>query len=295
MSEDASMTQPMAIDYWTNIFTPEGLRKMYVENEELAPVVKWWSMDDRIKGYEPDAFVKLLDELRIEKVYVPSFKMQSYKRRAPILSVEAEDVRALMAACRGRVGGLFGIDITLGIEAVRQLEVAVREWGFEGAHIHCNGWAIPLNHRDLYPVYAKCAELDIPVIVQCGHSAEKMPSEGTRPIYLDDVALYFPELRIVASHTGWPWVEELIALAWKHANLFIGCGAHAPKYWDASLIRFLNSRGRGKVLWGTDFPVVRHKDSLEQVAAIDLKPESRAALMRGTAEKVFKSLAKDKG
>jgi predicted TIM-barrel fold metal-dependent hydrolase len=286
------MTQPMAIDYWSNIFTPEGLRKMYTENEELAPIVKWWSMDDRIKGYRPDDFVSLLDRCGIEKVYVPSFKMQSWKRRAPILSVEAEDIRQLMAACPGRVGGIFGIDVTLGMEAVRQLEIAVREWGFEGAHIHSNGWGIPLNHRDLYPVYAKCMELDVPVIVQSGHSAEKMPSEGSRPIYLDDVALYFDKLRIVASHTGWPWVQELIALAWKHSNLYIGCGAHAPKYWDPALIQFLNSRGKGKVLWGTDFPVVRHVDSIEQVAAIDLKPEARHQLMRGAAERVFKSHAR---
>lgn len=286
------MTQPMAIDYWTNIFTPDGLRRMYLENEELAPVVKWWRMDERIKGYSPDAFVRMLDETRIEKVYVPSFKMQSYKRRAPILSVEASDVRELMAACPGRVGGLFGIDIALGMQAVRELEIAVREWGFEGAHIHCNGWGIPLNHRELFPVYAKCQELDIPVVLQSGHSAEKMPSEHSRPIHLDDVALYFTDLRIIASHTGWPWVEELIAMAWKHPNVYIGCGAHAPKYWDKSLIRFFDSRGRGKVLWGTDYPVVRHQDSMEQVAAIEMKPESRAALMRGAAERVFTSIGK---
>jgi predicted TIM-barrel fold metal-dependent hydrolase len=286
------MNKPMAIDYWTNIFTPDGLRKMYIENEELAPVVEWWGMDERIKGYQPDAFVALLDQCGIEKVYVPSFKMQSWKRRAPILSVEADEIRRLMAACPGRVGGLFGIDLALGMGAVCELETAVRDWGFEGAHIHCNGWGIPLNHRDLYPIYAKCQELDIPVIVQSGHSAEKMPSEMTRPIYLDDVALYFDQLRIVASHTGWPWVQELIALAWKHPNLYIGCGAHAPKYWDAALIQFLNSRGKGKVLWGTDFPVVRHADSIEQVEAIDLKPESRHQLMRGAAERVFKSLSR---
>lgn len=284
---DTSMTKQRAIDYWTNIFTPEGLRNMYLENEELAPVVDWWRMDDRIKGYTTDAFVALMDELGIEKTFVPSFKMQSWKRRAPILDVEAASVREIMEQTRGRVGGLFGIDIAKGMQAVRELEIAVRDWGFEGAHIHSNGWGIALNDRELYPIYAKCVELDIPVVVQSGHSAEKMPSRTSRPIHLDDVALYFDELRIVASHTGWPWVEELIAMAWKHPNVYIGCGAHAPKYWDKSLIQFLNSRGKGKVLWGTDFPVVRHKDSLEQVAAIDLKPEARALLMHGAAEKVF--------
>lgn len=282
------MTTNRAIDYWTNIFTPEGLRRMYLENEELAPVVEWWRMDDRIKGYTTEAFVALMDELGIARSYVPSFKMQSWKRRAPILDVEAAAVRELIEAGEGRVGGLFGIDIAKGMQAVRELEIAVRDWGFEGAHIHSNGWGIPLNDRELYPVYAKCMEMDIPVVVQSGHSAEKMPSRASQPIHLDDVALYFDDLRIVASHTGWPWVEELIAMAWKHPNLYIGCGAHAPKYWDASLVRFLNGRGKGKVLWGTDFPVVRHKDSLEQVAAIDLKPEARELLMYGAAEKVFR-------
>jgi predicted TIM-barrel fold metal-dependent hydrolase len=276
--EQQAMTKTMAIDYWTNIFTPDGLRNMYTENVELAPIVKWWSMDDRLTGYEPAAFVEMLDSCCIEKVYVPSFKMHSYTLKKLVVSVEVEDVRALMAACPGRVGGIYGIDITRGMTAVRELEVAVREWGFEGAHIHCNGWGIPLNHRDLYPVYAKCEE--------------KMPSKVSQPILLDDIALYFSDLRIIASHTGWPWVQELIALAWKHPNLYIGCGAHAPKYWDPALVQFLNSRGKGKVLWGTDFPVVRHQDSMEQLAKINLKPTHRQALMRGAAEKVFKSITK---
>lgn len=277
-----------AIDYWTNIFTPEGLDRMYMQNDELSAIVKWWSMDERLKGYQPDAFIRMLDENRIRKTFVPSFKMWSYRKRAPLLSIEVSEIHQLMQACPGRVGGMFGIDVTKGMEAVRELEFTVRELGFEAAHVHSYGLGMPLNHRDLYPFYAKCVELDIPVVVQCGHSAESMPSENGRPIHLDDVALYFPELRIVASHTGWPWVQELIALAWKHKNLYIGCGAHAPKYWDPALVQFLNSRGKGKVMWGTDYPVVRHADSLAQVAAITLKPEARRALMYDTAKSVFK-------
>jgi predicted TIM-barrel fold metal-dependent hydrolase len=102
------------------------------------------------------------------------------------------------------------------------------------------------------------------------------------------VALYFPELRIVAAHTGWPWVEELVALAWKHPNVFIGTSAHAPKYWDPALVRFLRSRGQGKVLFGTDYPVLRHAEALAQVDALGLGNEARAWLLRETAGKVFK-------
>ena len=277
-----------AIDYWTNIFTPTGLRRMYIENPELSRLVSWWNMDERLKGYSPKEFIRLMDDLGIRKVFVPTFKMQSYRSRSLLLDVRVEDVREIMAECEGRVGGLYGYDVGRGWQAVQELEIAVKEWGFAGGHLHANGWGIPLNHRELFPFYAKCCELDVPIVLQCGHSAEHMPSEGSRPIYLDDVALYFPDLRIVASHTGWPWNEELIAMAWKHPNIFIGCGAHAPKYWNKELVQFLNSRGRGKVLWGSDFPVVTHKDSLDQVAAMTLKDTARAELMHGAAEKVFK-------
>jgi predicted TIM-barrel fold metal-dependent hydrolase len=279
-----------AIDYWTNIFTPDGLRKMYLENDELSRLVSWWNMDERLKGYSPEEFVAMLDQVGVGKVFVPSFKMWSYKHKAPLLDVEASTIRNLMESCRGRVGGLFGVDVTLGMTGVRELERAVKEWGFEGAHIHSYGWGLPLNHRDFYPFYAKCVELNVPVVLQTGHSAERMPSAMAQPILLDDVALYFPELRIVASHTGWPWVQELIALAWKHPNLYIGAGAHAPKYWDPVLVQFLNSRGKGKVLWGTDFPVVKHADSLAQVEALNLKPEAREMLLYKAARNVFQTL-----
>lgn len=280
-----------AIDYWTNIFTPEGLRKMYIENPELSHLVGWWSMTDRLKGYTPEEFVQLMDRLGIDKTYVPTFKMQSYRTRSLLLDVPVDEVRKIMDASGGRVGGLYGYNVSRGWEAVKELEIAVKEWGFAGGHLHANGWGVPLNHRELFPFYAKCCELDVPIVLQCGHSAEHMPSEGSRPVYLDDIALYFPDLRIVASHTGWPWNKELIAMAWKHPNIFIGCGAHAPKYWDEDLVQFLNSRGQGKVLWGSDFPVVTHQDSIEQVAAMQLKDSARTQLMRGAAEKVFKDLA----
>jgi hypothetical protein len=115
-----------------------------------------------------------------------------------------------------------------------------------------------------------------------------MPSAAGRPLLLDDVALYFPELRIVAAHTGWPWVEELVALAWKHRNVYVGTSAHSPKYWDPALVRFLKSRGKGKVLFGTDYPVLRHAEALAQVEALGLGEEAETWLLHETARKVFK-------
>jgi predicted TIM-barrel fold metal-dependent hydrolase len=100
--------------------------------------------------------------------------------------------------------------------------------------------------------------------------------------------LYFPELRVVAAHTGWPWVEELISLSLLYPNVYIGTTAHAPKYWDPALVQYVNTRGIGKVLWGTDWPIVEHKPSREQVEALGLKEEAKVQLLREVAIKVFK-------
>src|SRR5204862_119203 len=83
----------------------------------------------------------------------------------------------------------------------------------------------------------------------------KMRSVG-RPISLDAVACDFPELKLVGIHVGIPWTDEMIAMAWKHPNVYIGSDAHSPKYWPASFIQYLNSYGQDKVLFGTDYPVL---------------------------------------
>lgn len=279
---------PGAIDYWCNVFTPEGIRACFTEQPELAEVFRWWRLEDHLVGLEPAEFVATLDAAGVEKVLVPAAKMRSFRTGALIWDVPVATVAALVEAAPDRIGGLYGIDPRRRMEGVRELEDAVRRQGFVGAHLHPYGFALPLNDAAYYPYYAKCVELDVPLVVQVGHSAEAMPSAVGRPLLLDDVALYFPELRIVGAHTGWPWVEELIALAWKHRNVYIGTSAHAPRYWDPALVRFLQSRGMGKVLFGTDYPVLRHQDALAQIAALPLREEARGWLLRETARKVFK-------
>jgi len=153
--------------------------------------------------------------------------------------------------------------------------------------MHYYGFGVPLNGRDLWPFHAKCEGLGVPVMAQVGHSGERMQSELGRPIHIDDIALYFSELKFVASHTGWPWREELIAMSWKHQNVYIGTCAHNPKYYDEKLAQFMNSRGIGKVTWGTDYPILLQQECIDQAYQLGLKPEAEDALMGQTAEAVF--------
>jgi predicted TIM-barrel fold metal-dependent hydrolase len=275
-----------AVDYWCNIFTDEGIKHTFEDPPELSDVVKWWGL--KFTGKTVPEFVEYMDAAGVDQVLVPSAKMASYQTRQLIWNVKEEQVRELAEQAPGRVLGLFGIDPDEGMTGVRRLQDNIGDGVFVGAHLHTYGFGIPVNHRRYYPFYAKCAELGVPVVMQVGHSAERMPSELGRPIHLDDIALDFPELTIVGAHTGWPWVEEMIALAWKHRNVYVGTSAHHPKYLDKSLVSFANSRGKGKVLWGTDYPVMDYGDALRAIDNLGLRDEARELFKGGAARSVFK-------
>ena len=279
-----------AIDYWCNLFTPEGIDKCFVQPDELREAFEWLNISHHLKGFDVPSFLKVLDAAGVDKVMVPAAQMAAFDSKQLIWDLSAAEIAAVCVQAPHRVHGLAGVNPWKRMDGVRAVEHAVKEHGFVGAHIHPYGFDLPVNDAAYYPFYAKCVELDIPVVIQIGHTAEYMPSDVARPLLLDRVALYFPELKIVAAHTGWPWVEELVAMAWKHANLYIGTSAHAPKYWDKKLLQFINSRGRTKVLYGSDFPVLLHGESIGQINELGLRDGSKQALLRDNAARIFTRL-----
>ena len=115
-----------------------------------------------------------------------------------------------------------------------------------------------------------------------------MPSEPGRPIpYLDHVACEFPELVIVGGHIGYPWTEEMIALATKYPNVYIDTSAYKPSRYPEALVAYLRGHGRTKVLFGSNFPMILPGDCLAQVDALGLDAEARALFLGGNAAQVF--------
>ena len=276
-----------AIDYWCNLFTPEGIRTCFQEPEELRSAFEWLNISHHLQGFDVPAFLQVLDTAGIDRILVPAAQMASFERKDLIWDLSIETIARVCEQAPDRIFGLAGINPWHRMKGVRNLEHAIKHSGFIGAHLHPYGFGLSVGDAAYYPFYAKCVELDVPIVIQIGHTAEFMPSDVARPLELDRVALYFPELRIVAAHTGWPWVEELVAIAWKHPNVYIGTSAHAPKYWDKKLIQFINSRGRDKVLYGSDFPVLLHGESLRQIGELGLKEKAVPKLLRTNALKVF--------
>ena len=116
-----------------------------------------------------------------------------------------------------QVAGMLGIDPTQGMQGVRELERAVRDDGFIGAHCYPHWFELAPDHAKYYPFYAKCCELGVPFQLQVGQSmiyAPDFPCRSVgRPITLDAVACDFPELKLIGIHVGIPWTDEMIAMA----------------------------------------------------------------------------------
>lgn len=277
-----------AIDILCNDFTPAGIRKNYAENEEEKSRFAQVGRTHNFVGYEPAEFLRRMVDLGVEKLLVSAIKTWSFKQQRLLENSSVEEVAALVAEGQGRIYGLYGVNVHQGMQGVGEFERAVRQLGFKGLHIHPHGFGLAPNHAFYFPYYAKAQELGVPVVISMGHTLDLMPNDPGRPIHLDTVALYFSDLAIVCTHTGWPWTEEAIALAWKHPNLFLGTSAHAPKYWKPELVKFINSHGQDKVMWGTDYPLLNHEESLRQVDGLGLRESSKEKFLYKNAARIFR-------
>jgi hypothetical protein len=203
--------------------------------------------------------------------------------------VSNDDVAEFTTANPDRFAGLASVNLADPMAAVRELRRAVSELGFIGLRVVPWLWELPPDDRLYYPLYAACVELGIPFCTQVGHTGPLKPSDTGRPVpYLDRVALDFPELVIVGGHIGHPWTNEMIGVVWKHDNVYLDTSAYLPRYYPAELVHFMNTYGKGKVMFGTNWPQLRHDRALAQLDGLGLTDEAREEFLARAAARVFK-------
>ena len=277
------------IDIVVNLFTPQEVEKKQTGlDEDFKEQVR---MPKEMRGgVTIDQYLDKMDLAGIE--------------RSLLIAVRAGDIRVpesfeipysrVYEICQEhpvRFSGLAGIDPFRGMAGLKDLEEAVNDMGFVGAHLYPHWCELPPDHAKYYPYYAKCCELDIPIMMQVGHNLiysrnRRLPSVG-KPIYLDQVAIDFPELKLIGIHIGIPWTEEMISMCWKHENVFTAGDAYAPKYWPEAFVHYANSYGRNKVMFGTDWPVIDPIRAVKEVEDLGFREEAKKLIMRDNALKVF--------
>lgn len=203
--------------------------------------------------------------------------------------IENDEVAAWVAQSQGRLVGVASANLYRPMDAVRELRRCVKQHGFKALRVVPWLWNLPPNDRRYYPLYAECCELGIPFCTQIGHTGPLCPSEPGRPIpYLDEVALEFPELVIVGGHIGFPWLDEALSMAMKYPNFYIDTSAYKPSRYPAGLVEFMRGKGRKKVLFGTNYPMLGHGACLDEVGALGLDEEAEAMFLEGNARRIFK-------
>ncbi|MCD6567533.1 MAG: amidohydrolase [Dehalococcoidia bacterium] len=174
-------------------------------------------------------------------------------------------------------------------EPAKKLEHYVKECGVKGLKFLPSYQFFYPNEVALYPTYAKAQELNIPVIFHIGSSIFK----GTRikycdPIYLDDIATDFPDLKIIMAHSGRGfWYEKCFFLSRFHKNIYMDITGLPPR----NLLSYfpeLDSNGK-KVIFGSDWPAMPTgiKENVEIIKSLPLSSNTIEGILYRNAEKIL--------
>ena len=270
----------MIVDAWMQHPT-----ERFVHNEMFASLFRWMG-EDPPKGEIPiELTLAAMDAAGIDRTTLSAWHSPNFGAM-----ISNDEVAGWVAAHPDRFSGLAAVDIRKPVKAVQELRHRVRDEGFKGLRILPWLWEVPPTDRRFYPLYSECVELGVPLCTQVGHTGPLMPSDVGRPIpYIDQIAIDFPELVIVGGHIGYPWTEEMIAVARKHENVYIDTSAYTAKRIPAELVTYMKSSGgRHKVLFGSNSPMIAPQRALADLDSLGLDDETRELFLGRNAVRVFK-------
>ena len=189
--------------------------------------------------------------------------------------------------------GFAGIDPTASQDTVADLDLYVSEYDMRGLNLQTcvQGWYA--NDKRLYPLYSYCQEKKLPVSIHASvNFMTNRKIDYGHPLHLDEIACEFPDLTVVANHGGWPWVTEMVAVAWKHSNVFIELGGISPKYiakpgsgWEP-ILTYGNSVLQDQILFATD-SLIPYERVFKEIDQLPLKDSAKEKFLCANAMRVL--------
>ena len=203
--------------------------------------------------------------------------------------VSNEEVAKAVALYPDRLIGFASVDPHKGTLAIDELERAINELGLKGLKIIPHLIELCPNDKLMYPIYQKAQELDIPVLLHTGtqfHTGTKL--KYCLPLFVDEVAVDFPELKIIIAHFGYPWFAEAMAIVQRNENVYFNIAGWAPKYIPELVVTHINSVLPNKALFGSDYPLLPRQRILAELSQLNLKQESLNKLLSENAKRLLK-------
>jgi uncharacterized protein len=187
------------------------------------------------------------------------------------------------------------IDPHKGRAGVREARRLVTGYGVRGFKFHPSLQGFRPDDRMAYPLYEVIEELGVPALFHTGQTGigAGLPGGGgirlryADPMLVDDVAVDFPELRIILAHPSFPWQDEALAVATHKPYVYIDLSGWSPKYFPPQLVRYANSLLQDKVLFGSDYPVLTPDRWLADFGRLEIKPAVRPKILKENAARLL--------
>jgi len=273
--------------------TPEELYKMKstLNTSELKEAIKPLIPKIKKLSMSIEDFVEQLNEMGVEKAVIFNLDEET---PSGIAGLSNDYYAEIVNQFPDKFIGIAGIDPLKKKKVVQEIQRSY-EIGLRGIAIRPFMFQIRPTDKRMYPIYSTCVELDIPIWfhMSINYSTNTMAVE--RPIYLDIVAQEFPELKIIAGHGGWPWVNEMVAVAWRNPNIYIDIASYLPKYlsmqgtgWEP-LMHFGNTVLQDKILFGSTwlFMGLSIKQLADEVMKLPLKEKVKEKWLYSNAVRFF--------
>jgi predicted TIM-barrel fold metal-dependent hydrolase len=185
---------------------------------------------------------------------------------------------------------LGGGNLLQPMKNIREIEAIIKNnpvaYLLVGPSFWADGTYAP-DHAVYYPLYTKCVEWDIPLCLNTGLPGPPIPGEVQNPIHLDRVCHHFPDLKLCMAHGADPWWDIAIRLMVKYPNLHLMTSAWAPKYLPESLLHYMRTRGKTKIIFASDAPVLSITRTTTEARALDLPEEVMDNWLYANAQRFF--------
>ena len=187
------------------------------------------------------------------------------------------------------------VDPARGAAGVRLARRLADDFGVRGFKFHPSVQGFYPNDRMAYPLYEVIASRGLVALFHTGQTGAGAGTRGgggirlkyANPLYLDDVAVDFPDLDIILAHPSFPWQDEALSVATHKPRVYIDLSGWSPKYFPPLLVRYANTLLREKVLFGSDFPAITPDRWIKDFEDLDIKPEVRPLIMKENAARLL--------
>lgn len=209
--------------------------------------------------------------------------------------IRNEEIAEMANANSDVVIPFASIDPHKGKMGAREARDLIENWGVKGFKFHpplqdCNP-----SDRIGYPIYEVIAEYKLPAIFHTGHSGMGTGLKGGggvklkygQPMLVDEVAVDFPDINFILAHPSWPWTDESLSMALHKANVYIDLSGWSPKYFPEQIIRYANTQLKHKMLFGSDFPLIRPDAWMDAASKAGFKDDVLQAIVKDNAVKLL--------